>query len=50
MKTLRVKTWKERPARPMMTPAFEEPWEEVDMAPPAAWSTKEIMSQGMKRL
>jgi hypothetical protein len=50
MKTRRVTTWKERPAIMMLSPVLVDSLlcEEMEAkAPPAAWRTREMTSQGM---
>jgi hypothetical protein len=44
-----VKTWKLRPTRARSTPVWLLPEVDVDRPPPAAWTTSEKRSQGMKR-
>lgn len=48
MNITRVKTWKARPARAILTPASDAPFEVEDIAPPTACSTRDTISQGMK--
>jgi hypothetical protein len=48
MKTVRVKTWNDRPAIAMSTPTLLLPDDEDDIAPPVAWRVSEMISQGMK--
>lgn len=48
MKTRRVKTWKESPARETLTAALEPPSEVEERAPPTDCRTRERISQGMK--
>jgi hypothetical protein len=43
-----VKTWKESPPSETLTPSELDPDDREDMAPPAACSNRERISQGIK--
>jgi hypothetical protein len=49
-KQIRVTTWKIKPASEISSPVLTSSWVEAthERAPPTAWRTREMRSEGMK--